>query len=85
MGVPLQEPQRENPVGPPDVLESLRAGQERPGLSQEALGDAAGLDRTYVSGLERATRNPTLATMERLADALGVRLSKLVAEAERRA
>ena len=64
---------------------AVREERERQGLSQEALGDAAGLDRTYVSGLERAVRNPTLATMERLSDALGVKLSKLVAEAERRA
>ena len=64
---------------------AIRAERERQGLSQEALGDAAGLDRTYVSGLERATRNPTLASMEKLASALGVPLSKLVAEAERRA
>ena len=62
---------------------AVRDERERQGLSQEALGDAAGLDRTYVSGLERATRNPTLATMERIATALGVKLSKLVAEAER--
>lgn len=62
----------------------LEVARERQGLSQEALGDAAGLDRTYVSGLERAVRNPTLATMERLSDALGVRLSKLVAVAEKR-
>lgn len=63
---------------------AIRAERERQGLSQEALGDAAGLDRTYVSGLERATRNPTLASMEKLASALGVPLSKLVADAERR-
>ena len=43
----------------------------------------ADLDRTYISGLERAVRNPTLATMERIAKALGVKLSELVAEAER--
>lgn len=63
--------------------QAVRAERERQGVSQEALGDYAGLDRTYVSGLERATRNPTLATMEKLATALGVPLSKLVAEAER--
>ncbi|MFN2588542.1 MAG: helix-turn-helix domain-containing protein [Actinomycetota bacterium] len=62
---------------------AIRKERESQGLSQEALGDAARLDRRYVSGLERATRNPTLASMEKLAKALGVPLSKLVAEAER--
>lgn len=63
---------------------AVRAEREAAGLSQEALGDKAGLDRTYVSGLERATRNPTLASMEKLAKALKIPLSKLVADAERR-
>ena len=62
---------------------AVKAERERLELSQERLGELAKLDRTYVSGLERATRNPTLATMEKLAKALGVPLSKLVAEAER--
>ncbi len=40
------------------------------GLSQEALADAAGLHRTYVSGIERGLRNPTLTIVARLAIAL---------------
>lgn len=64
---------------------AVKAERENAGWSQELLGDYAGLDRTYVSGLERAVRNPTLATMEKIASALGVPLSKLIAEAERRA
>ncbi len=64
--------------------EAVKAERERKELSQERLGDLAKLDRTYVSGLERATRNPTLATMEKIAKALKVPLSELIAEAERR-
>lgn len=52
------------------------------GLSQEDFASTAGLDRTYVSSLERGKRNPTLTTQLRLAEALGVRLSRLLAEAE---
>ena len=40
------------------------------GLSQEALATAASLDRTYISGIERGIRNPTLEIIVRLADAL---------------
>jgi len=47
-------------------------------LSQEDFADRVGLDRTYVSGIERGTRNPTLATMKRLAEGLGVPLETLL-------
>jgi transcriptional regulator with XRE-family HTH domain len=64
---------------------AIRAARERRGWSQEQLADAAGLDRTYVSSLERGLRNPTLITQERLAQALGTPLHELIraAEAER--
>jgi transcriptional regulator with XRE-family HTH domain len=39
-------------------------------LSQEALAVDAGIDRTYVSRLERNLENPTVAVLERLANAL---------------
>jgi transcriptional regulator with XRE-family HTH domain len=47
-------------------------------LSQEALAHMAGLDRTYVSGVERGERNPTLVNVCRLAGALGVDLAVLL-------
>ena len=40
------------------------------GWSQEALADEAGLDRTYISGIERIVRNPTVVVLERVAMAL---------------
>ncbi|MET7549190.1 helix-turn-helix transcriptional regulator [Streptomyces sp. NPDC005500] len=52
------------------------------GWSQERLSAESGLDRTYVSGLERGRRNPALQTLARLADALGVPLHELVKRAE---
>jgi transcriptional regulator with XRE-family HTH domain len=42
------------------------------GLSQEGLGFAAGLHRTYVSGVERGVRNPTVGVLAALAAALAV-------------
>lgn len=50
-------------------------------LSQEDLADRSGLDRTYISGVERGIRNPTLQVMQKLADALGIRLDVLFATA----
>jgi transcriptional regulator with XRE-family HTH domain len=48
------------------------------GLSQEELARRAGLDRSYVSGIERGVRNPTLLTMQRLANVLKVSLLDLL-------
>jgi transcriptional regulator with XRE-family HTH domain len=42
------------------------------GWSQEEMAFQAGLHRTYVSGIETGTRNPTLMIIERLAEAFGV-------------
>jgi len=50
-------------------------------LSQEQLAERAGLDRTYVSGVERGRRNPTLDVLQRLANALGSDLDVLFATA----
>jgi len=62
---------------------AVRAQREKLGLSQEELGFRADLDRTYISGIERGVRNPTLKIMGRIAKALGVALYRLVAAAER--
>ena len=47
-----------------------RLRKER-GWSQEALAAEAGLDRTYISGIERKVKNPTITVVERIAMALG--------------
>ena len=52
------------------------------GMSQERLAETAGLERAYVSALERGRRNPTLLTQQKIAVALGVPLRQLIAEAE---
>jgi transcriptional regulator with XRE-family HTH domain len=48
------------------------------GLSQEEFGFAAGIDRTYVSGVERGLRNPTLLLADKFAKGLGVELDELL-------
>ena len=65
--------------------DALREFPADAGLSQEALADAARLDRTYVSGIERGERNPSLTKLFRIADALGVRLSEFALRAEQKA
>ena len=53
------------------VARNLRRLRVEHGLSQEALSGDAGIDRTYVSRLERGLENPTVGILEQLADALG--------------
>lgn len=61
---------------------AVRAERLRRGWSQEQLAAAAGVDRTYVSGLERGVRNPALSTQEKIAAALGTPLADLIGKAE---
>ena len=56
-------------------LRRLRAERE---LTQEKLADLAGIDRTYVSALERQVYSASLDTIERLAEILDVAASELL-------
>ena len=61
---------------------AVRAARLARGLSQEDLAAESGLDRTYISGLERGARNPALSTIEKVSRALQVRVSVLMVQAE---
>jgi transcriptional regulator with XRE-family HTH domain len=54
----------------PYVGPAFRQLRERAEISQEELAFRAGLDRTYVSGIERGRRNPSLKSMQRVASQL---------------
>lgn len=55
----------------------VRTLRMQAGLSQESFAEKCGLDRTYISGIERGTRNPTLEVLYILAIALNTELSTL--------
>jgi transcriptional regulator with XRE-family HTH domain len=54
-------------------------------LSQEALAEKADVHPTYIGLLERGQRTPGIDVAERIANALGRKLSQLIAQAERKA
>jgi len=64
-----------------EVLRELRL--ER-GLTQEALALDAGTERSHISALERAEKGPSLATILRLAQALGIPAGEILDRVERR-
>ena len=47
-------------------------------MSQGDVARALGVHRSYISGLERGVRNPTLTNIERIAKALGINIQKLL-------
>lgn len=51
---------------------NLRKIRRARGLNQEQFADVIGVHRTYLGGVERGERNLTLASVERLAETLGV-------------
>ena len=59
---------------------SIRLFRERLGISQEAFADRIGMHRAYYGAIERGKKNLTLQTLERVAEGLGVRPSRLFEE-----
>lgn len=57
---------------------NMRAISREKGWSQEELAHQAGVHRTYISGVERLVRNPTITIVGRIAEALGVSVGELV-------
>ena len=58
--------------------EKLRDVRLELGYSQEELSFKAGLHRTYISSVERGKRNISLTNIEKLADALGLKMKDLM-------
>ena len=58
----------------------IRELRNRHGWSQERLAEEAGIHRTYLGGIEKARRNPSLRNIIRIASALGVPVAALFQE-----
>ncbi len=54
------------------VGRNLKKYRKEAGFSQEGLALECGLHRTYVSGVERGVRNPTVVVLEQIAKPLGI-------------
>jgi transcriptional regulator with XRE-family HTH domain len=61
---------------------NVRSYRLAAGLSQEAVAERMGVDRAYVSGIERGRQNATLLTIWQAAQALRVRPADLLMEAD---
>ena len=61
---------------------AVKARREELGVTQEDLADKAGIHRTYLSDVERGSRNLSLLNIERLAAALSMTLSDLFKRVE---
>ncbi|TCO07350.1 DNA-binding XRE family transcriptional regulator [Camelimonas lactis] len=64
------------------VAWNLRRLRVAKGVSQDDLALSAEIERAYVGYLERGKRNPTVVTLEKLSNALGIHISELFTEPE---
>jgi transcriptional regulator with XRE-family HTH domain len=60
-----------------DFGNKIREIRKQQGVSQEGLADLADLDRTYIGGIERGIRNPSLKNIGKIAKALKVKPKNL--------
>ena len=60
----------------------VRQLREGKGWTQESLADRAGLDRSYIAGIEAGLRNPSIKALARIAKGLGVAVAEVVANAD---
>ncbi|WP_219894309.1 helix-turn-helix domain-containing protein [Aquisediminimonas profunda] len=56
---------------------NVRRLREKTGMAQEKFGLEHNIDRTYLSGIERGVRNPTIIVVKKIADALEVPVAVL--------
>jgi transcriptional regulator with XRE-family HTH domain len=62
------------------LAQNIKEARRRLNLSQEELAARADIDRTYVSGIERQVRNPTITVVAKFAEALETTAADLLAD-----
>ena len=75
MGINMVNLQRQYQIF---IGRKIRDGRLKMGVSQEKLGELAGVHRTYVGMVERGEKNITIFNLRRFAEALGVRVKDLI-------
>lgn len=56
---------------------TIRELRNSKGISQENLAELCGMHRTYLGGIERGERNPSLENIEKISKALGITMAEL--------
>lgn len=62
--------------------QAVRAARYAQEISQEALADLAGIDRSYMGGIERGEHNVALINIQKIATALDLSIAELMAQAD---
>ena len=62
------------------LAEKIKSKRLELNLSQESLADKCGLDRTYISLIERSKRNPSYLSLIKLCDGLEIDIKELLGE-----
>ncbi|MEQ7052841.1 helix-turn-helix transcriptional regulator [Paenibacillaceae sp. P-4] len=62
------------------LSENMRAIRKEKGLTQHELAELANLSRSYIADVERKRYNPSFESIQAIANALGVKVSKLIGE-----
>ena len=71
-------------LDPVIVGEAIAHCRKSKNLSQDVLSGLADIGRTHLSAIERGERKPTLETLYRISTALGISMSDIIKEIERR-
>ena len=64
-----------------EVCRVLREGREKRGMSMTTLAQRAGLSQSMISFVEREIRNPSLETLLRITEVLGISLGAVIEQA----
>lgn len=75
--MPVSSPKFSNDPALQALGAAIRSTRQQQKMSQEALADGAGVDRSYMSSIERGKQNPGVMLMVSIARALGVSVASL--------